>query len=218
MYVGLRMLRGFQTVTPKTSVAEAQKLLEKQHLWMLLVTDADKLLGYVRSEDIMAALPSVMTTLDKHEALYLIHKLSIDKIMRRDITTVPPEMDIETAANIMFEKNVAGLAVVSARGKLIGYINRTVMLDVLVEEMGLRQGGSRIMFEVEDRPGVLKEVTGLIADMGVSIISTSTFFHKGRRMVVIRLAAEEPSRVEAALTARGYRLETVADFAKEWQS
>lgn len=216
MYVGLKMLKGFKTVTPRTSVAEAQKLLEQQHLWMLLVVDGEKLVGYVRSEDIMAALPSVMTTLDKHEALYLISKLTIDKIMRRDIVSVPPEMEIEAAASIMHEKNVAGLAVVDARGKLIGYINRTVMLDVLVEEMGLRQGGARIVFEVEDRPGVLREVTGLIADKGVSIISTATFFHDGRRMVVIRLATDDASGIVAALDERGYRIQTYADFAGEW--
>lgn len=215
MYVGLKMLKDFQPVTPKTSVAEARKLLEKQHLWMLLVVDGEKLVGYVRGEDVMAALPSVMTTLDKHEALYLISKLTIDKIMRKDIIVVPPSMEIEAAAEIMHAKNVAGLAVVDARGKLVGYINRTVMLDVLVEEMGLRQGGARIVFEVEDRPGVLREVTGLIADKGVSIISTATFFHGGRRMVVIRLAVDDASGVEAALRERGYKLQTYADFAGE---
>jgi len=214
MYVGLKMLKGFQTITPKTSVAEAKKLLERQALWMLLVTDGDKLLGYVRSEDIMAALPSVMTTLDRHEASYLIHKLTIDKIMRKDILTVPPEMEIEAAADIMHEKNVAGLAVVDKKGKLVGYINRTVMLDVLVEEMGLRQGGSRIAFEADDHPGVLSKITSLIADKGVSIISTAMFFHNGRRMVVIRLATDDPSVVEASLAEQGYKIETYADFAK----
>ncbi len=215
MYVGLKMLKDFQPVTPKTSVAEARKLLEKQNLWMLLVVDGEKLVGYVRGEDVMAALPSVMTTLDKHEALYLVSKLTIDKIMRKDIIVVPPSMEIEAAAEIMHAKNVAGLAVVDARGKLVGYINRTVMLDVLVEEMGLRQGGARIVFEVEDRAGVLREVTGLIADKGVSIISTAMFFHGGRRMVVIRLAVDDASGVEAALRERGYKLQTYADFAEE---
>jgi acetoin utilization protein AcuB len=35
------------------------------------------------------ALPSVMTTLEKHEALYLLTRLTVGKIMRRDITVVP---------------------------------------------------------------------------------------------------------------------------------
>lgn len=141
MYVGLKMLRNFVTVTPKTPVLEAQKLLEESRLGMLLVVEGGKLLGYVRPEDLSAALPSIMTSLDKHEIKYLMSKLSVERIIRKDIKTVAPEVEIEAAADLMFEKNLAGLAVVDHQGGLIGYINRSVMLDVLVEEMGHREGG-----------------------------------------------------------------------------
>ncbi|MFP5222358.1 MAG: CBS domain-containing protein [Acidobacteriota bacterium] len=216
MYVGLKMLKGFHPVTPKTSLSEAKKILEKEEYWMLLVTDGDKLVGYVRHEDMSAALPSMLSTLERHEALYLISKLTVEAVMRKDITTVPPEMDIEQAAQIMHDKNLAGLAVVGSNGKLIGYINRTVMLEVLVEEMGLALGGSRLVFEVQDRAGVIREVAEVIASHGVSILSTSTFFHNGRRMVVIRVDAADDTPLRRALEEKGYRLESAADFAGEW--
>lgn len=216
MYVGLKMLKSFHTVTPKTSLTQAQKLLEQEHLWMLLVMDGEKLVGYLRSEDISAALPSVLTTLEKHEALYLLTKLTVDKIMRRDITAVSPELEIEAAADIMCRKNLAGLAVVDASGGLVGYINRTVMLEVLVEEMGFTQGGSRLVISVEERRGVIHELSGIILDQGVSIISTGTFFHDGSRMVVMRLATNDASKIAAAIQERGYRLMTAADFVGEW--
>jgi acetoin utilization protein AcuB len=112
---------------------------------------------------------------------------------------------------------LAGLAVVDDdTGKLLGYINRSVMLEVLVEEMGLLAGGKRIVFEVADRPGVIHEVSGIIAQKGVSIISTGTFFHENRRMVVIRVATEDESPIAAALQERGYKLVTAADFVGEW--
>ncbi|WP_029894514.1 CBS domain-containing protein [Desulfohalovibrio reitneri] len=216
MYVGLKMLKKFATVTPKTLVKDADKLMEEEKLWMLLVMDGEKLVGYLRKEDIRAALPSIMTTLEKHELNYLLSKLTVEKIIRRDITSIPPTAEIETAAEVMFEKNLAGLAVVNHDGKLLGYINRTVMLDVLVEEMGLRQGGQRIAFDTPDRPGVIREVSGIIADMGMSIISTGTFFHNDRRMVVIRVATDDASPVAAALQDKGYRLVTAEDFVSEW--
>lgn len=216
MYVGLKMLKGFHPVTPKTSLAEAKKILEKEEYWMLLVTDGDKLVGYVRHEDMSAALPSMLSTLERHEALYLISKLTVETVMRKDITTVPPEMDIEQAAQIMHDKNLAGLAVVGDGGKLIGYINRTVMLEVLVEEMGLALGGSRLVFEVQDRAGVIREVAEVISSHDVSILSTSTFFHHGRRMVVIRVDAADDTALRRALEEKGYRLETASDFAGEW--
>lgn len=216
MYVGLKMLRDFIKVTPSTLVKDAQKQLEDNKLWMLLVVDDDKLVGYVRKEDISAALPSIMTSLEKHELNYLMSKLTVEKIYRTDIKTVAPETEIEGAADMMYEMNLAGLAVVGADGQLIGYINRNVMLDVLSEEMGYREGGSRITLEVEDRSGVLYEVAGVIANMKISIISTGTFFFNGRRIVVVRIDTEDPSAVEAALTERGYKLVTPDNFQGEW--
>ncbi|MHC1789913.1 CBS domain-containing protein [Solidesulfovibrio sp.] len=219
MYVGLKMLKDFTKVTPQTPVLDADKLLKGSDSWMLLVVDeAKNLLGYIRKEDIALALPSIMTTLEKHEALYLLSKLTVQKIMRKDIIAVHPEMEIEQAAEIMYQKNLAGLAVLNEQQKLVGYINRSVMLDVLVEEMGLKQGGSRIVFEVEDRTGVLHEVSGIIKDMGVSIIATGTFYHNDRRMVVIRLAVDDPCLVAGAIERKGYRLVSAADFEEEWTS
>lgn len=217
MYVGLKMLRDFVKVTPQTLVKDAQKQLEENKLWMLLVVDEDgKLLGYVRKEDIFAALPSIMTSLEKHEINYLMSKLTVEKIYRTDIKTVAPETEIEGAADMMFEMDLAGLAVVDYDGELIGYINRNVMLDVLAEEMGYREGGSRLTLEVEDRSGILYEVAGVIANMKMSIISTGTFFFNGRRIVVVRIDTEDPSAVEAALADRGYKLVAPEDFKGEW--
>jgi acetoin utilization protein AcuB len=137
--------------------------------------------------------------------------------MRKDITAVTPETEIEAAAMLMHAKNLAGLAVVDAEGNLIGYINRTIMLEVLAEEMGYGQGGSRIVFEVVDRPGVLKEVSGIIDGLGYSIISTGTFTHKDRRMVVIRVDTPNPSSIAAALQKAGYDVVGPEDFKHEWQ-
>lgn len=217
MYVGLKMLRDFVKVTPDTLVKDAQKQLEDSKLWMLLVVDeSGKLLGYVRKEDLSAALPSIVTSLEKHEISYLMSKLTVDKIYRTDIKTVTPEAEIEGAADMMYEMNLAGLAVVDDNKELIGYINRNVMLDVLSEEMGYREGGSRLTIEVEDRSGVLYEVAGVIANMKMSIISTGTFFFNGRRVVVVRIDTEDSSAVEAALKERGYKLVTAADFTSAW--
>ncbi|MFZ5427633.1 MAG: CBS domain-containing protein [Thermodesulfobacteriota bacterium] len=217
MYVGLKMLKDFISVTPKTPVAKAKDLLEKQALGMLLVVEGEKPVGYVRKADISAALPSVMSTLEKHEALYLLSRLTVEKIMHHDMVTVHPDMEIEAAADLMYQKKLAGLAVVDSGGKLVGYINRTVMLDFLVEEMGYRQGGSRIFFEVEDRKGVLHEIAGVIKDKGVSIISTATFPLGGKRELVIRLATDDPSEIVKALEAKGYRMNKPEDFSGEWE-
>jgi acetoin utilization protein AcuB len=217
MYVGLKMLKNFVTVTPKTLVKDAEKLLEENRLWKLLVMEDDKLVGYVRKNDIARALPSLVTSLDRHELNYLLSKLTIDKIMRTNIEVISPDVEIEIAAKRMSDDDLAGLAVVDEAGELLGYINRNIMLDVFVEEMGMNQGGSRITFEVEDRSGVLHEVSGVIKDMGMSIISTATFYHDGMRIVVLRVDSPDPKPVEAAIAARGFRIVGAKDFENEWQ-
>ncbi|BBD07428.1 CBS domain-containing protein [Desulfovibrio ferrophilus] len=217
MYVGLKMLTDFVTITSETLVSDADRIMENEQLWMLLVKDGDKLAGYVRKEDVRKALPSDATTLERHELNYLLSKLKIGKIMHTDLTTVSPETEIEEAAEIMFTKNIAGLAVVDVKNNLLGFINRNVMLDVLVEEMGLRQGGSRIVFEVEDRTGVIHEVSGIIMEMGISIISTGTFFHNGTRIVVFRVQADDPTPIAKELSDRGYKLVGPDTFKENWK-
>ncbi len=219
MYVGLKMLTDFVTVTPQTLIKDAEKLLNENKLWKLLVLDkSDKLVGYVRKSDIARALPSLVTSLDKHEINYLLSKLSVDKIMRTNMESIAPEATLEEAANKMYEDDLAGLAVVADSGKLIGYINRNVMLSVLVEQMGMKQGGSRIALSVEDKTGVLADVSGIITDMGIGIISTATYFHNGNRMVVIRIAVDDATSVKNVLADAGYKLVGPKDFEADWKS
>jgi len=219
MYVGLKMMkRGqFAVATPGMLVSEAEKLMLQNRLWMMLVIDEhDKLVGWIQKEDVKAALPSLATSLSRHELNYLLSKLKVEKILRKDVPTVPPQTEIEEAAQIMYEKNLPGLAVVDGKNRLMGYISRSVMLEVLVEEMGLPQGGSRIVFEVEDRAGVIHEVSGIIAALGISIIATGTFYHNGRRIVVMRVKTEDPGPIVKALTERGYAMVGPETFEAEW--
>lgn len=217
MYVGLKMLTDMPTISPKTLVMEADKIMEKGRLWMLMaIDDNGRYIGAVRKEDVRSALPSPVTTLSRHELNYLMSKLTVEKLIIKEIPSVPPQMEIEEAAKIMYDRDLAGLPVVDAKNVLLGYINRNVMLDVLVEEMGLSQGGSRIVFEVEERTGVIAEVSSIIASMNVSIISTATFFHNGKRIVVIRVQMDDPGPILKALLERGYNIVGPCDFAKEW--
>lgn len=216
MYVGLKMLREFPTVSPATLVIDADKIMETRKVWMLPVTENGHLVGYINKEDVRAALPSPMTTLSRHELNYLLQKLTIGKIIHREAISVLPETDLEEAAKIMQQNALTGLAVVSKDNRLVGVINRSVMLDILTEQMGLKQGGERLTVEVLDRTGVIAEIAGIVAGLGVSIISMATFFHGDQRMLVLRLKTEDPAEVIKALAERGYKAVGPEHFADEW--
>lgn len=218
MFVGFKMLQDFATVTPQTLVKDAQKKLEDEKLWMLLVVDeSGDLVGYVPKEDIAGALSGMVKAMEKHGKAVFMDKLTVEDIQRRDIKKISPEAEVEAAADMMHEMNLAGLAVVDGDGKILGYVNRDAMLDVLVEEMGFREGGCRITVDVEDKTGVLYEAAGVVANMKLSIISSSTFFMGERRLIVLRVATEDVAPVEAALRARGFKLVDPDDFKGQWK-
>lgn len=216
MYVGLKMLTDFVTAEPETLVSKADALMVEHRMWMLIVQKNGTPVGYVTKEAVREALPSRATTLEKHELNYILSELTVEKILEKGVPTVTPETEIEVAAHRMYEESLHGLGVVDSGGKLIGYINRSVMLEVLVEEMGLKEGGSRIVFSVEDRKGVIAEVSGIIADMNIGIIATGTYYHDGKRILVFRLRTDDPAPVAEAVSARGFQIMGPEDFAAAW--
>ena len=217
MYVGLKMITDVIAATKDTLVSEANELMEQHQLWSLPVEKSDKLIGYILMEDVRAALPSPATLLSKHELPEVMEHLRIEDFIRIDPITVTPETEIETAAELMFEHKIPGMAVVNAKGKLVGYINRTVMLEVLVEELGLHRGGKRFAIEFKDRPGVMAEVSKLIADMNINFVSAASFFHDDICILVFRIETDDLAPVTDELKKRGYEILGPEVFAHKWE-
>ena len=216
MYVGLAMHKHIPTITSDTLIIKADRMMEENRLWILLVVEDGKLKGYVAKEDIRAALPSGATTFSKHELNYLLSKMTVKELVRKEMPTVRPETEIEVAAKIMHDKDLAGLAVVDGNNRLKGYISRGSMLSVLVEEMGLELGGSRIAVEVEDRKGVMAELSRLFFDLGVNILSTSTFYRDNKRLIVFRIRTDDLDAVLKVLSDKGYKTAGPEYFEHEW--
>jgi acetoin utilization protein AcuB len=210
------MHKHIPTITSDTLIIKADRMMEENRLWILLVVEEGKLKGYVAKEDIRAALPSGATTFSKHELNYLLSKMTVKELVRKEMPTVRPETEIEVAAKIMRDKDLAGLAVVDRNNSLKGYISRGSMLSVLVEEMGLELGGSRIAIEVEDRKGVMAELSRLFFDLGVNILSTSTFYRDSKRLIVFRIRTVDLDGVIKTLGDKGYRVAGPEYFEHEW--
>lgn len=217
MYVGLAMHKHTPTITADTMLLKADRMMEENRLWILLVVKDGRLKGFVSKEDVRAALPSAATTFSKHELSYLLSKMTVKELVRTDIPTVAPDTDIETAAQLMYDHNLAGLPVVDAQGRLKGYISQGSMLAVLVEEMGLAQGGHRLVIHAEDRKGLIAEISRLFFDLGINILSTSMFFRLNQRLLVFRIATDDIDAVRQTLRDKGYVLIGPDFFAHEWE-
>jgi acetoin utilization protein AcuB len=175
MLVGERMSKPVITVRPETPLPEALDLMHKEHIRRLpVVNKRGELIGIVTEADLLKASPSEATSLSIFEVTYLLSKLTLDRIMTREVTTVTEDTPLEEAARIMADHKFSGLPVM--RGKdLVGMITETSLFRIFLELLGARCAGIRVTVSLQDRPGELAALTRVVQQLGGNIIALGTF-------------------------------------------
>jgi acetoin utilization protein AcuB len=184
------MTSDVMTIDEDTSMMKASQIMKENNVRRLPVMHKGKLVGMVTDRDIKEASPSKATTLDVHELYYLLSELKVKDIMSKNIITIGPEDTVEKAAVIMLEHRISGLPVMNEKGKLVGVITQGDIFKVLVSLTGIYRGGIQFAFNLEDRPGSIKEVGDVIRKHGgrmVSILTSYDMCDEGCRHVYIRI-------------------------------
>jgi acetoin utilization protein AcuB len=192
------------SIDEETSLMEANQFLREKKVGQLPVLNKKgKLVGMVSDRDIKAASPSKATTLDVHELYYLLSKVLIKEVMTKNPITVSPDDTVLRAAVIMLEKKVSGLPVLDGKGNLVGILTKGDVFRVLTAITGVYRGGVLVVFDLEDRPGSLKEVADMIRSAGGRMNSILTSYDTaptGHRTVSYRVLglnhAQEQSLIE----------------------
>lgn len=213
MFVGLRMSRQIPVCAPDDGLDKAIQVMREKKVRQLFVCEGEQLVGVLSRIDLQHVLPSTATTLSVNEMHYQLSRLKVRDYMTRKVISVAPDTTIEEAARLMHDSDVSGLPVVKG-GRLVGLINRSMMLEVFIEEMGLQVASSRITLELDDRPGQVASISKIIYGLGLNIVSIATFFHgpTEKRLLVLRIKTDDAIPVEEALRAAGYKIVTAADF------
>ncbi len=120
------------TADVHTILPDAHKMMTDKKIRRLLVTENGKLVGIVTRGDIRGAEPSAATSLSIYELNYLLVKLTLDKIMKRNPLTVTPGTSVGEAARLMLENKIAGLPVVEG-DKLVGIITESDIFRMVVK-------------------------------------------------------------------------------------
>ncbi|OUM97762.1 MAG: hypothetical protein BAA04_03290 [Firmicutes bacterium ZCTH02-B6] len=123
--------KGAITVTPRTSIADARRLMEEHKIRRLPVVDGDRVVGIVTQRDLLRATPSVATSLSIWEINYLLDKVRVEEIMTRDVVTVTPETSLADVAKLMIDRKIGGLPVVED-GRVVGVITESDAFRALV--------------------------------------------------------------------------------------
>jgi acetoin utilization protein AcuB len=207
------MSRSVPVCAPDDGLDKAIQVMRENKVRQLFVTEGDTVVGVLSRIDLQHVLPSTATTLAVNEMNYQLSRLKVRDYMTRAVVSVSQDATLEEAARLMHDRDVSGLPVVK-NGKLVGLINRTMMLAAFIEEMGLQVDSSRITLELDDTPGQILSITQIIKDIGLNIVSIATFFPEptNKRLVVFRVKTTDPKPVDAALRAAGYKIVTAADF------
>ena len=127
MQVRTMMQQALVTVTPDTSLAQAQRLMRDRHIRHLPVVSGTRLLGIVTDRDIRDAIPSPATTLSRGEIAYQLDTTSIQNCMSQEVVTVTPDTDIVSAARLLLEHKFGCLPVVRGQ-QLVGIVTDTDFL------------------------------------------------------------------------------------------
>lgn len=175
MLLSFRMTKNPVTATPDMSVQSADALMKQEKVHRLPVLDSNKhLVGVISEKDILKAAPSPVSTLSAYEMNYLVGKMTVKQIMKKDPVTVAPNTTVEEAARIMVEQDLSCICVVDGT-KLLGIVSKSDLFKMLLEMLGSRQYGIRVEFVVDDKPGVIAKISTALAENGFNIVAFGTF-------------------------------------------
>lgn len=175
MLVGERMSHPIITVSPKTAMQDALKLMKDEKIRRLPVVDSrGKLIGIVTESDLLQASPSDVTSLNVWELNYMLSKITVEKIMSRDVITVHTDTPLEEAARIMVDSKIGGIPVVK-NGDVVGIITETDLFKIFLELLGARESGVRLTVLLPHVPGKLADLTKVISDNGGNLVALGAF-------------------------------------------
>ena len=193
------MSKNVITIDANDTMQDALTLLREHSIRMLPVMKKNRLVGIVTDRDLKKASASDATLLDVHELLYLLTKIKVKDIMTKDPITLPPDYTVEETARVLLENKISGAPVLDQSGKVIGTITQTDLFKVLIALTGIGNGGIQFGFQVEDRPGSIREVADIIREFGGRMVSILTSYDRvpdGYRRVYIRMRNIERSRLQ----------------------
>jgi acetoin utilization protein AcuB len=199
------MTRELVTVVSETTAAEALALCRMNRIRHLPVLEGRRLVGVISDRDLRAATPA-LGDLARAEAL---DRIRVADQMTRDVTTAGPEDPIEDAAMAMYERKIGCLPVVDGED-LVGILTTSDVMRALVRLVGAHKPGSRLEVALPSRSGSMAEVTQIVRNEGVDIVSilasSENEDEAGERVAVLRVATIDPKQVVESLRAAEYQI------------
>ena len=191
------MKRNPITVDGDTLVLDAQKIMRENNIRRLPVVDKGKVVGIITKHDLLEAAPSPATSLSVHELNYLLSKMKVKEIMKKNPVTLTPDTPFEEALRIGQEKKIGSFPVVE-NGKLVGIATESDIVRFLTRALGVREEGSRITIEgLGGKLGDLEKIIQVVNQHQTIILSMISLPRPEKKdwMIVLRLKTSNPDPI-----------------------
>jgi len=184
------MSKNVITGDAEDSMDMATRLMKENKINMLPVLKKGHLVGVITDRDLKRASASDATSLEIHELLYLLTRIKIKTIMSENPITVPEDYTVEETAEVLLQNGISGAPVVDQKGNIVGVITQTDIFRALISLTGIGKQGIQFAFQIDDRPGSIKELADIIRAYSgrmTSILSSYDGMPEGTRKVYIRM-------------------------------
>lgn len=193
------------TIAPNTPIFEAMDLMKQQGIHRLPVVENNKLVGLLTEGTIQEAMPSKATSLSVYEVNYLLNKMTVSDVMIKDVHTIKADEFIEEAIKIMREFNIGVLPVVDDNKEIQGIITSTDAFDAFLSITGYGEDGTRVAISIkEDHPGVLAELTKILAEKAFNIVQIVVYRQHGQVIIIIQVVEQNEIELKNTLESNNY--------------
>jgi len=108
------MTRSVGTIESKRTIRDAATVMSRAQVGSLIIMDGDKIAGIITEGDISKTLANKANP----------DKVTVKRVMSRQLVTVSPDLRVEEAAKLMADKKIKKLPVLEG-GNLVGIVTQT---------------------------------------------------------------------------------------------
>ena len=192
MLVRERMTPNPVIIGPQAMLATAQEYMTVGHFRRLPVVTEGTLIGILTDRDVRRYVGAEERT-------------KVQAVMTESPLTVPPDMTVEEATQLMLRDQISGLPVVDG-GKLVGIITSSDILNAFLEMTGASTPDSVRINLLPKEGGSLADAARVIEAGGGEVLGVGTHREPGqhRRGFFLRIRGLDAGTASTALRNSGY--------------
>ena len=207
MFVRDVMTYNVVTVPSTTPVLEAERLLEFHKFERLPVVDKGKLVGLVTKDTLLKASPSPVTSLSRGELLYVLSKLTVKEIMKKNVVTVTPDTTIERATEIAQENRVGCLLAVEGE-KVAGILTTNDIFYKVVNPLfGIGEKGKRMIIFGAGELEQLQKVFDCVKKTGLKMKTVWQPVGAEKKDLILHMETEDVGKLVSEIRGLGFSVE-----------